>query len=320
MIAAVPMLDLLQPLRTSDTDHAPELADLRRAAKAGDWTALVAGFDRLPPRGDHTVAVRVVAGVKGSERFLQRAVDTERDSSLARTLLGARCVTLGWQARTAAYAADVSRAQWQVFHHHLARAERLLADAVAIDPGNAAAWTQRIITARALRFDPAEARRRYDRAAEHCDVPYHAQAQMIQNLSAKWGGSTQAAHDFAQECLKAAAPGTLGGAVVADAHIEHAFTNDQLDRIRDYLYQRKVREELGAAAARTVLHPDFEPTHGWVGAHSAFAFALYEGGDLARAARHFAALGNQAKPYGWEMMSRDWKALFRMARGVAGAR
>ncbi|WP_327003755.1 hypothetical protein OHA72_53290 [Dactylosporangium sp. NBC_01737] len=214
----------------------------------------------------------------------------------------------------------VTAAQWRVFHDYVGRAERLLGDAVAIDPGNAAAWTQRIVTARALGLEPQEARRRYDKAAEHCDVPYVAQAQFIQNLCPKWGGSTKAMHGFAQECLKAGPPGTLAGAVVADAHMEHAFTSNLLDRIRDHLHQRKVRDELGAAAARTVLHAGFEPWHGWVAAHSAFAFALYEGGDMPRSARHFAALGNRMKPYGWEMMSNTWKSDFRHAGRTTGAR
>ncbi|WP_344509577.1 hypothetical protein [Dactylosporangium maewongense] len=314
------MIDSLKPLRTRDFAHSPDLGLVRRAVRAADWAAVVAYFDGLPPRADHALAVEVAAEVPGSERFLQRAVDTERDSSLARTLLGSRCVVLGWEARTTSRAANVSQAQWRVFYDHLGRAERLLTDAVAIDPGNAAAWTERIVTARALGFEPAEARRRYDKAAEHCDVPYRAQGRLIQNLAPKWGGSTKAMHDFAQECLKAGPPGTLAGAVVADAHIEHAFTSDRISRIRDYLGQRKVRDQLGAAAARTVLHTDHEPGHGWVAAHSAFAFALFQGGDLPRSARHFAALGNLVRPYGWDMMSDSWKADFRAARSKAAAR
>ncbi|WP_327003756.1 hypothetical protein OHA72_53295 [Dactylosporangium sp. NBC_01737] len=64
------MIDLLKPLRTSDSTHSPDLAALRRVAKAGDWAAVVAYFDGLPPRADRAVAMRVVADVKGSERFL----------------------------------------------------------------------------------------------------------------------------------------------------------------------------------------------------------------------------------------------------------
>jgi hypothetical protein len=320
MIAAVSMIELLKPLRTSDAAHAPDLAGLRRAAKAGDWAAVVAYFDGLPPRADHAVAARVVADVNGSERFLQRAVDTDRDSSLARTLLAGRCIVIGWKARTGAYAADVSAAQWRVFHDYLGRAERLLADAVAIDPANTAAWTDRIVTARALSLGQVEARRRYDRAAEHCDVPYLAQVHLIQNLCPKWGGSISAVQDFAQECLKTGAPGTLSGAVVANAHIEQAFADGQAYRVGDYLSRRQVRDKLAAAAARTVLHGDFDPEHGWVRAHSAFAFAFYQGGDLPRAAQHLARLGNLMSPYGWEQMSNTWKSDYRHAGRTAGVR
>ncbi|GAB3827898.1 hypothetical protein [Dactylosporangium cerinum] len=115
-------------------------------------------------------------------------------------------------------------------------------------------------------------------------------------------------------------PGTLAGAVVANAHIERAFTDDRLFRIRDYLSRRQVRDEIAAAAARTVLHGDFEQEHGWVRAHSAFAFALYEGGDLPRSAQHFARLGNLMAPYGWEQMSNNWRSDFRHAGRTAGVR
>jgi hypothetical protein len=138
----------------------PDLAVLRRATRAGDWSGVEAYFDALPPRADRSTAVQLVAYSAGSERFLQKAVDTHRDSALARTLLGSRFIVIGWKARTRAWASQVSQAQWRVFLDYLGRAERILADAVAIDPEDSAAWTERITTARGLSLDLDEARRR----------------------------------------------------------------------------------------------------------------------------------------------------------------
>jgi hypothetical protein len=142
----------------------PDLAVLRRATRAGDWSGVEAYFDALPPRADRSTAVQLVAYSAGSERFLQKAVDTHRDSALARTLLGSRFIVIGWKARTRAWASQVSQAQWRVFLDYLGRAERILADAVAIDPEDSAAWTERITTARGLSLDLDEARRRYERS------------------------------------------------------------------------------------------------------------------------------------------------------------
>jgi hypothetical protein len=314
MIAAVAVLpSVFGRLRTDVVDQYPDLAQLRRSVRSGDWNAVSGYFQRLPTRSDQSVAVGVVAETAGSEAFLQRVVDAERDSSLARTLLGARFIVIGWTARTRAFAKDVSQAQARVFHDYLQRAERMLADATAVDPTNAAAWTERITAARGLGLDLDEARRRYERAAEYCDVPYTAQSQLLQNLCPKWYGSTDEVHAFARECLQVAKPGTLGGAIVANAHVEHAFSTTHGGDIGRYLAQSHVRDELAAAAAQTLLHPESQPGHGWVRAHTVFAFALFVGGHYTHAKPHFAALGRQASPYPWDNVYDKWKATFRRA-------
>jgi hypothetical protein len=303
----------LASLRTDIVRHYPDLAVLRTLVRAGDWVAVSAFFGRLPAGADRSRVVRAVAETKGSERFLQRVVDVERDCSLARTLLGARLIVIGWKARGTRRARQVSRAQWRVFYDYLRRAERVLADATAIDPGNAAAWTERVTVARGLGLRQAEGRRRYERAAEHCDAPYGAQWQLLQSLCPKWGGSLEAVHAFARDCLRSARPGTLSGAVVADAHVEHAFTFDHEYHTNSYLGQEEVREALRAAASQTVLHPAFQPAHGWVEAHSAFAFTLFRAGDYESAAPHFAALGMRVHAHPWDVLDSQWKVSFLRA-------
>jgi hypothetical protein len=310
------ILRLLQwrPVRTDVVGWYPDLAGLGRSVRSGDWAGVEAYFNGFPPRADRSTAVLFVAKARGSERFLQKAVDTQRDSALARTLLGARFIVLGWKARTAAWAKDVSPAQRRVFVDYLMRAERVLADAVAIDPADSAAWTERITTARALSLGQDEARRRYERAAEHCDTPYRAQAQLVQNLCPKWGGSFTQVQTFVAECLRAGKPGSLGGAIAAHAQLEQALNENYVRDLRQYLARADVRRKLEAAAAQTVLHPDFEPGHGWVSAHSAFAAAFNLGGHIAASRPHLQALGSFADAYGWEQVSDTWKELVQQAR------
>lgn len=305
----------LSPVHTDPVAHHPDLAQLRRAAKAADWPAVSEYFARMPARADRSVAVRLVAETPEVERFLQKVADAERESSLARTLLGARLIVMAWKARGAYLARFVSQAQWEVFGKHLQHAERVLADATALDPTNAAAWTERITTARGLSLAVDESRRRYQRAAENCDTPYIAQAQLLQNLCPKWQGSFAEMHAFARECLADAKAGSLGGAIVANAHVEQAFTATYLHEIAEYLGQRKVRDELAAAAAHTMLHPEFQPCQGDVTAHTVFAYAFHAAGDFAQAARHFATLGSRSAGYPWQVMNgKKWKSVVRRAR------
>jgi hypothetical protein len=316
MIAAMIMPPLpFGRIRTNCADYDPTLGVLRTAVKSRDWPSVSQFFAQLPARSDQSLAVTMVGSLARSERFLQRVVDSERDSSLARTLLGARLIELAWKARSAHFARYVSAAQWEVFYDYLRRAERLLSDATAIDPGNASAWTMRLTTCRGLGLGIDEGHRRYERVAEHCDSPYGAQMQMIQQLSPKWSGTLDRMHAFARECLNTATPGSLSGAVVADAHVEHAFTYDYLNEIEEYLVRREVHDELHAAAAATVLHPDHQPEFGSVDAHSFFAYAFYHGGHYQSATPHFTALSNRVSLYPWQVLpGQKPAAAFRSAR------
>ncbi|MFJ8583001.1 hypothetical protein [Micromonospora sp. NPDC093277] len=313
------LLYRLSPVRTDLFDIYPDLAPLRASFKSGNWSGVSSYFERLPVRADRSVAVRAVARTRGVESFLQRVVDSERDSSLVRTLLGARLIVMAWDARSRLLAQYVKQAQWQMFHDYLHRAERLLADATTIDPTNAAAWTERVTIARGLGLGVDEGQRRYDRAAEHCDVPYLAQAELTQNLCPKWGGSSYALLTFARGCLETGKPGTLDGAVLADALIEQAFMEDDYSLMKQSLQHGSVRSELARAAEQTVLHPDFDPsTHGAVAAHATFAYAFFIAGDYQRMAPHFAALGDRSNWYPWGVWyGNKWKDTFRSARRAA---
>lgn len=317
MTPVIGTLSSLAPLRSKTIELYPDLAPLRASVRRGDWAAVSAYFATFPARADTSTAVEVVAETPGSERFLQRVVDTERNSSLARTLLGARYIVTAWGARGSGWAKDVTAAQWRVFHEHLQRADSLLADATAIDPANAAAWTARVTAARGLSLGHDECRRRYERAAEHCDAPYVAQRQLAQSLCPKWGGSVEALLAFARQCADSARPGSLGPAIVATAYVEIALDDDAV--WGRHFTVPQVREEIGAAAARSVLHPDFRPVHGWLGAHSVFAFAMFHAAAHDRAAVHFAAMGNRVHGYPWDLHN-GWKADFRQARRTAGVR
>ncbi|EDY54880.1 MULTISPECIES: hypothetical protein [Streptomyces] len=307
------------PLVTDPFDAVPGLAPLRAAAWDGDWAATRAFFEGIPVADAEGVsfAAALLAGVDRTEWYLEKAAKAEPADPLPRTLLAERYIHLGWRARGRGLGKDVSRDQVELFHDWLRKAELLLIEVCAERPAYVPAWTARLATARGLVLGQSEARRRYDRLAEH--YPHHvlAQSRLLQQLCPKWGGSWEAAHGFAQECASAAPEGSHAGVLVAEAHVEHCAELDGA-QAREYLRDVSVRDELRRAARASVLHPDHRRDWQWTDSHSTFALAFSLGGHLGDAARHFAALGDTVSESFWRNVP-DWKTRFTEYRSAASA-
>ncbi|MFJ6837007.1 hypothetical protein [Streptomyces sp. NPDC091209] len=287
--------------RFDEHDHVPELVPLRKATGKADWDAVQACFEALDSAEKASFASGIVAGTDGIEGFLRRAAARLPGEPLPRTLLADHYVRVGWGIRGRAQAAHVSREQFDRFHGCLERAEQILIEVCGEHPSYAHAWTVRLITARGLELGRAEARRRYDRLCAHHPHHYPAQAQLLQQLCPKWGGSWEAAHGFAQEAVAAAPAGSHSGALVAHAHLEHWLVLDGASAAT-YLRDVAVRNDLRRAAQASVLHPDHRP--GWygLGAHNAFAMAFSLGGHHADAAPHFRELGDRPTEFPWHYL------------------
>ncbi|MFD4692467.1 hypothetical protein [Streptomyces sp. NPDC058463] len=276
----------------------PSLADLRAAVVADDWATVEAYFDFLDHEDDRAVAAGVIDSISSSTRFLERTAAAQPRSALARTLLARRYITTGWSIRSSYRAEHVSHEQFQQFHAWLRRAEQLLIDVCAEHPAYALAWASRLTTARGLQLGLSEARRRYDRLSEH--HPHHitAQSSLLQQLCPKWGGSWEEAHGFVRACLESAPPGSHAGRLVAEVHMER-WLADAGDGHSGYLRSAVVRDEILAAAAQSVQHPDYRPGFDWVGDHNQLAGALSLGGHHREAAPFFRTLGNKASEWPW---------------------
>jgi hypothetical protein len=178
-------------------------------------------------------------------------------------------------------------------------------------PGYTSAWYERQQTARGLSLGQAEAQRRYQAIVKAAPHFYPGQWNMIQQLCPKWGGSYEAMHGFAVECTKASPPGSVNGAVVAEAHIEHWLLlkrDESAGAAAAYLKLPGVQQELLWAAGHSVLNPAFQPAIGWVRAHSAFAMAFSLAESYPAAAAHFNALlsgGNLADKQPWSYLGDD---------------
>jgi hypothetical protein len=297
----------------------PEIGDLHAAISRRDWPTVSAFFADLSDEDERSFVVHAAREVAGSDHWLAELVASGTGSTLPSVLLAGRVITLAWQARTALRAEHVSREQFASFHDQLRRAERLLIDVTALEPQNAMAWNLRLITARGLELGQSEARRRYNRLAEH--HPHHSQSQqqLLQQLCPKWGGSWDEMHAFARERMLAAPPGSLSAVLVVLGHLERWLDVDGGAKGEAYLRQPQVYHEIVEAAQRSVLAPAFRARFGWVFAHNAFAMILSLRGDHAMAAVHFRALGNAASEFPWGYLG-DESAAFKRYRKAALAK
>ncbi|WP_329369811.1 hypothetical protein [Streptomyces sp. NBC_01483] len=293
------------------TSAHPEVAWLRQTVAAWDWEGVRQYLAGLPQGTDPSFVFRTVAEVEGVEEVLREMVAAAPDDVFALTLLGAREIEIGWEARTDSRAERVTREQFATFHAHLRTAEQLLIRATAIDPSYALAWAERLNTARGLQLGQNEARRRYDRLAKHHPHHFTAQARLLQQLCPKWGGSWEAAHSFARDGMLGAPEGTLNAGLVAEAHIEHWLDLSAGRERNEYLGQSHVHAELVEAAERSVSHPQFRREYGWVGVQGHFAALFSLIGDTARAAAHFRALGNLASEFPWSYLGKPAEAYVR---------
>ncbi|MFF5080169.1 hypothetical protein ACFY36_24205 [Actinoplanes sp. NPDC000266] len=281
-------------------DHYPEARVVRTAMTARDWTAVRAVADPLTPTG-RSMLLSVVAEVPGAEETLQKVLADDPDDSTAAAALGRRWTIIGWKIRTGARAQHVSAGQFASFHERLRRAEAVLIEGVARNPGDPALWTARLTSGRGLEVGLAEIRRRYDKVIAL--TPHHlsAQSALLQSLCPKWSGSWELLHPWAREAVLAAPEGAVQGLLVVDAYLEHWIELPE-DEGRRFFEGEQVRAEIYEAARRSVLHPAFGRDYGWVHAASSFALIFSMLGDRASTAAMFRMLGDLAEEYPWHYL------------------
>ncbi|WP_329109665.1 hypothetical protein OG792_12810 [Micromonospora sp. NBC_01699] len=278
----------------------PEFARLATALRDLDWDGVRAVVDGQEPAA-RTRLIRLAGELSEGGVLPRPRLTAEPGDTLAAALLAGRRIKTAWDIRTGARAADVSRDQFDRFHAILRTAEQLLIDAAAYDPSDPAVWVQRLVTARGLGLGQSEARRRYDRLSEY--DPHHlpGQSQLLQQIAPKWGGSLETMHAFARTQMLAAPEGAPNALLVLEAHLEHWLDLPGADQGR-YFTDGRVREEIREAAARSVLHPAYRRTVGWVTVENYFAFMFGMIDDEVAAARHFTAVGHLVSESPWEYL------------------
>ncbi|WP_433374530.1 hypothetical protein ACQPZX_04175 [Actinoplanes sp. CA-142083] len=298
----------------------PEVAALRSALAARDWPACRRILDAAEPAA-RSELVLICGEERDLEEFLREAWQGDPSDSGAAAMLGSFLTREAWRIRTTGPATSVSRKQWAGFHDRLRQAERVLVKAAARNPYDPAVWVCRIVTSRGLELSIPETRRRYDRLSAH--HPHHLPGQLglVQQLCPKWGGDWAQLHTFTREAMHAAPPGAHSAVVVAEGHIEQWVDNQapvaygahgpgHLSRVSGEIYE---------AAQRSVWHPDFRRTVGWVRVMSTFAMVFSLLGDHRAAGSLFAVLGPFADERPWSYLGSPGRALRSRRAGAMRA-
>ncbi|WP_436536588.1 hypothetical protein [Actinoplanes sp. HUAS TT8] len=295
-------------VRLSPSAPYPQVRALVEAAAAGDWPGLRRLADAAEPQA-RTRLLRMLAEHHRFGDLAARAVEADPDDSTAAATRAFQLIHQGWLVRGDGRARNVSARRFAGFHEYLAEAERVLHAALTRSAHDTALWTVSLTTARGLEMGLEHARYRYECLAAF--DPHHlpAQSQLLQQLCPKWGGSWPEAERFARAAADAAPAGAHNAVLIADLHLEKL-----VDQRAGELRSAQVRADLDAAADRSVRHPAFQRTVGWVAVVNSFAMAFGLAGDRAAARRMFALLGPYASELPWVYRSADAATAFRLAR------
>lgn len=302
MITYDPAMSAPLPVVNFDPAAAfPEVTAMRAALFGRDWPRI---RQLLDPRdwAGRSFLMGFADDDPGTGQFLQTVLAQYPGDTVAATMYAAHLIQAGWKIRTDKQAKYVSREQFAQLHEHLRRAEQILIDVCAREPGNVIAWQERLTTAMGLQLGQAEARRRYDRLARY--APHHlpAQSALLEQFYPKWSGSWEKAFAFARECMLAAPEGSRNAVLLAQAHLERFITFDDDGERAAYLRNPQLVQDIWTAAQRSVLHPHFRHEPGWVSTRSLFALWFGMTEQWAAAAAQLTALGNLGSEYPWSYL------------------
>ncbi|RKN44984.1 hypothetical protein [Streptomyces hoynatensis] len=277
--------------------------EVRRAARRRDWPEVRRQI-LAAPQEDWAMPLSGLRGVADVRPWLAGLIATEPEPALALLASGSCHIVWAWDAYTAAAKAagrDIDHRRCPEFQERLRIAEAHLHEAIEREPTWAEPWHQLLFTARGLHVGPDAARERFETAVRL--VPGHlgAHAQYLQQLTPKWGGSEEAAHHFAHAVTAGAPPGSPLGVLIAQAHLESMVARK--GGALAYLRRPAVRRDLHEAAERSVRHPAYRRTAGWIWQHNVFAMAFALAGEREAARDMFRLLGGRISASPWSYLN-----------------
>ncbi|MGW4383140.1 hypothetical protein [Kitasatospora sp. NPDC004531] len=193
-------------------------------------------------------------------------------------------IVLAWNVRTAQRAHKVTAEQWVAFRKVLADAEAAAAEAVRLaDPADPLPFVLQVPLAMGQSWDNDRFRALWQEIVSRDPHNFSAHTGALQYWCAKWKGSHEQMHAFADAAIAAAPAGSLLTALKLDAYFEE-FTGD-----KEPYASPEVRAAADAVVADLeAADPDdrHRPyAHGWL------VWVLAQSGRDAEAMPHLRALG-----------------------------
>ncbi|MFI1420888.1 hypothetical protein ACH4VX_23490 [Streptomyces sp. NPDC020731] len=283
---------------------------LVEAADAGEWEAVKAALAPFDLGRDHQV-LGELAVLDGVQDWIGRAVEEDEEHRATALLIsGARHISWGWEARTAARAVNVTQEQWRVFHERLHIAEEHLFEAAELRPEWVTPWRQLLTSGRGMSLGATVNETRFDAALRRDPLDPDSHTERLAQLQPRWGGEPGQALAFARDAFARAPQGHSLGCVIAMAHIEEWVESDR----GDCLETPEIQAELREAADHSILHPAYVWRPGWQQDFNMFAMALSLADERHTVRRVFQTLDGAYTKWPWTFFADPEKEFARRRR------
>ncbi|HUN37363.1 MAG TPA: DUF4034 domain-containing protein [Trebonia sp.] len=200
-----------------------------------------------------------LSAISGRPQWLDEWVAARPESALPLLFRGLHSRHWAWEARGSGRAHTVKEDAWPLFHARLVEADRDLAAAAALDDRDPVSAAESLPVAMGLSLGQVEVRRRFDEAYRRYPLNGGACVNMIHATARKWGGSHEAMFEFARWASGQAPDGHPVHKVVALAHIEMWLDSAKGEAQQGYFRSQAVKDEVMAAAQRSILSPNYAP-------------------------------------------------------------
>ena len=278
----------------------PRAQRLVAALRANDLDAFRGALEAAGSAHELERLTMVLAGSPGHPELLDAWADDEPDRALAWLARGVHGVSEAWEIRGAGRSPTVDADAWERFFERLREAEDDLLRAADMDPGDPVAWTHLLKSGRGLQIPKEELWARFEEGRRRSPWLLEAHLQLLQGICAKWSGSDEDTLAFARETTRDAPAGAPVHAVVPMAHIEVWLGKDSTRESEEYSASAEARDEIQAAAHRSVLADGFEDDMVSMFALNVFATGMYIFGDEPGAAALAQRIGTRRSPLPWD--------------------
>ena len=270
--------------------------------KAREYDNLRFTVSRLHRDSLHSAADALIDSLdkdEKSEQWLERLWDWygDKKEANARVMLIHGLIAHGWRK----HQAEKNEAAREAFEE----ADKLLEAAIAAQPDFIDLLCLRLTTSRALNLAASEHWNRFRGLLAVDAENYRGHLLMLENLSPRWGGSTEAMFRFARARAAQVPEGCAVRALVVNAHFEayEQLRRETGGKPEAYFATRELAYEVEDAWRESVDSPNFHDDSNAEALYNLFAAALFmvDLRELARTA--LTAMDGHCLEYPWRLLA-----------------